>query len=214
MEDNPVPRNILEAPKLDPFVISLLTDTRNTFEITRGKQMKRISQKLRDVYVQSATSDGCFKHSGKAEMTFDHDQFSEALELIGQAQGAIIFQRRRTILGAITKSDNKAKNMIKEEYAEELETTEDNMLFGKHFQKNLEKRSKSNQKSIERFLSPQRQEYRHRQPFPTAPPTSTSFGGGPRVGRFVRGVDNRGNANRGKTFSSKSPLSNRQIPRL
>ena len=210
LEDSPVPRNILEAPKLDPFVISLLTDTRNTFEITRDKQMKRISQKLRDVYGPLSKvlhQMDVFKHSGKAEMTFDHDQFSEALEqsvrLIGQAQGAIIFQRQRTILGAITKSDNKAKNMIKEEYAEELETTEDNMLFGKHFQKKLEKRSKSNQKSIERFLSPQRQEYRHRQPFPTAPPTSTSFGGGPRVGRFVRGVDNRGNANRGKTFSSK-----------
>ena len=63
-----------------------------------------------------------YKHSGKDEMIFDHDQCSEALEqsvrLIGQAQGAIIFQIRRTILGAFTKSDNKAKNMIKEEYAE------------------------------------------------------------------------------------------------
>ena len=47
LEDNPVPRNILEAAKLDPFVISLLTDTRNTFEITRDKQMKRISQIFR-----------------------------------------------------------------------------------------------------------------------------------------------------------------------
>ena len=95
--------------------------------------------------------------------------------------------------------------MIKEEYwhAEELETTEDNMLFGKHFQKKIEKKRKPNQKSIEQFLLPQRQEYRHRQPFPKAPPTSTSFGEGARVGRFVQGVDNRGNANRGKTFSSK-----------
>ena len=76
-DDNPVPRNILEDPKLNPFVISLLTDTRNTFEITRDKQMKRISQKLRDVYGPlSKVLHQKDEHSGKAEMTFDHDQFS------------------------------------------------------------------------------------------------------------------------------------------
>ena len=48
-ENNPVPKNILETPKLDAFVISLLTNTHNSFEITRDKQMTRISNKLRGV---------------------------------------------------------------------------------------------------------------------------------------------------------------------
>ena len=63
--------------------------------------------------------------------------------------------------------------MRTEEYVEELEDTE-SILFGKQFQKRLEKRSKSDQKSIERLLSPQRQSYKHRQPFQAAPPMSMS----------------------------------------
>ena len=211
LENNPVPKNILETPKLDPFVISLLTNTHNSFEITRDKQMTRISNKLRDVYGPLSKvlhQMDAFKHSGETEMVFDHDQFSKALEqsvtLIGQTQGAINFQRRRSILGAITKSDNKAKSMITEEYVGELEDTE-SMLFGKQFQKKLEKRSKSDQKSIERLLSPQRQSYKHRQPFQAAPPISTSNGGGPKVGRFIRTDTRGGNNYRGK-ISSKTSL--------
>ena len=72
--------------------------------------MIRISQKLKDV-------NGPLSKVLHQIYVIKH--FSEALEqsvgLIGQAQGAIIFQRWRTIFGAITKSDNKAKHMIKEE---------------------------------------------------------------------------------------------------
>ena len=62
LENNPVPKNILETPKLDAFVISLLTNTHNSFEITRDKQMTRISNKLRGVYgpCQKCAPNGCF----------------------------------------------------------------------------------------------------------------------------------------------------------
>ena len=53
-----------------------------------------------------------------------------------QTQEAINYQRRRSILGAITKSDNKAT--VKDEYAEEVKNTE-SMLLGKQFQKVWEK---------------------------------------------------------------------------
>ena len=118
---------------------SLLVETGNSFEISRDKQLARVNTKLRDVYgplTKVLHQVDEFKRSDEREMNFDPMKFALSLEqsmiLLGQAQGAINFQRRRSILGAITKSDSKAKPMIKEEFSKELERSEES-LFGKEF---------------------------------------------------------------------------------
>ena len=62
------------------------THSRNYKGQTNEKNQPK-TKVLHQIYV--------IKHSGKTELTFDHDQFSEALEqsvrLISQAQRAIIF---------------------------------------------------------------------------------------------------------------------------
>ena len=140
---NPVPKNLKEPLKVDSFVSNLLNDTGNTFEISRDKQLARINSRLRDVYgpltkvLQQVDE---FKQSEDTEMEFDPMAFSLALKqsvvLLRQAQGAINFQRRCSILGAITKSDSKAKTMIKDEFVEELEKSGE-LLFGKDFEKKM-----------------------------------------------------------------------------
>ena len=173
------------------YLSNLLNDTGNTFEISRDKQLARINSKPRDVYgpltkvLQQVDE---FKQSEDTEMEFDPMAFSLALEqsvvLLGQAQGAINFQRRRSILGAITKRDSKAKTMIKDEFVEELEKSGE-LLFGKDFEKKMTRKFKHDHKSIARGLAPSMHRNR-KEPFRKTPHTGTSQGVGQKVGRFVR----------------------------
>ena len=112
-------------------------------------------------------------NNDKNEVDFDLEKFNDLLEktmvLLNQTRMAIRYQRRRSFLSAIMRSDYKAKQLIKT-HAKALRVSKTKgKLFGKKFRKLLKKEESID--DIAKVLMPAKQ------PFAAAQPTHNQRGG-------------------------------------
>ena len=180
MDENPVPSNIPAIPTLDDYLSAMLEEKRKYFEITRERSLTRIQNKVRNILGplsrvwEAITS---FSTSDNPDTVFDAAEVRSALDktvvLVGQAQCAVSYQRRLSVLEGLT-SVSKAKSLLKKNT--DILQMDNNNLFGDKFEENLEKSSKISKKSIDYFGQPPREQ----QPFRQGPPLHTK-GEGARI---------------------------------
>ena len=192
--ENPVPMNIKEVPKLDPFLSPLLNSTEERIDMS----LEKLQQKTINVLGPLIKVWDCLDRANNApegEINISLldliDDVEKTILLLGQANNAVAYQRRLFVFNSISKDARKAKTQLKEK-ANMLET--DNVhLFGKEFQNFITETAKSRLKSqeIRKVLTDEKE-----RPFRSGPPfNNNKRNGGGRNINFVKS---------GAQFSSRS----------
>ena len=158
LKDSPVPDNVTAIPSLDQWVSRLIKEG-DSLAVGRDNQLARIERKICDIMgplgaaLQSVEE--AFE-SNSDDLTFNIEDFKSNLEktirLVGQARGAVVFQRRRCALGSLTKSDSKAKEMIKDNEKALKRGVKEGQLFGSKLKKVAEEGSSSNDPKLRAFF--------------------------------------------------------------
>lgn len=140
VDENPVPSNIPAIPTLDDYLSAMLEENRKYFEITRERSLTRIQKLVRNILVplsrvwEAITSLSTSYNPGTV---FDAAEVRSALDktvvLVGQAQCAVSYQRRLSVLEGLT-SVSKAKSLL--EKNTDILQMDNNNLFGDKFRRN------------------------------------------------------------------------------
>ena len=165
MLKNQVPTNIKETPTVDLFIQSILTERHRKDHVFDGS-LARLSKKVTDIFGPLSKVWEAIKACNVGSLRREELSLESVAEnlrltvlLTGQAVNAITFHRRRTILRALIEDDDKAGNMLRKTYSEELKENGD-LLFGEEFRKKATKDAKEERKTLKEFLASGKKPFR------------------------------------------------------
>ena len=111
---------------MDPFVKDVIDEAIENnpsnqkiqglkFELIRDRQLKHIEKKVRDTYGPLSSLLRLMEKKNVAKITNTElfDATDKVVVLLNQVRQSIVYQRQRSILSAMKKSDSKAKEIIK-----------------------------------------------------------------------------------------------------
>lgn len=157
LDANPVPTNVSEVPRLDHWFERMLKDAGCKEAIGRDKQLARIDRKIREILGRLAPIITQVEDAmGDPNAQFDIDDLKDRLEktacLINQARGAVTYQRQRTALGALSKSDSKAKETLST-HSDHIKQggTDKGLLFGENLRSEAKRTSSKEDKVLDFF---------------------------------------------------------------
>ena len=183
--NNPVPSNIPETHQLDPFVEDMAKSHRK-YLVENDMKLERIGRKIRDEYGPLSKVweqiEGYKEGHGKKSLNISKTAtcLEQTVTLLGQAAGAVTYNRRRELLKGLNSNKNQTNRMLNTDFAEELKESNE-FLFGTKFKHRIEKDAKSKGQKLDSFLCPP-QDSRKRQPFSTSSPQPMPRGGGRQQG--------------------------------
>ena len=169
--DYPVPSNVIDNPKMDEFMVSMIRSAGHQYLMDKDKDLQRVQGKIRDIMgpLASAWTDVELYRKGENDQAIDINEMAEKLQkavvLVGQASNAICYQRRLSVLGKFT-DVKEAKSLLRDN-VENLATVSKD-LFGKDFKAHLKAETKTS-KSVVEFFSSKKKKPSSKQPFSANP---------------------------------------------
>ena len=184
--NNPRPQNLVQAKKLDDYLITLMKDKHKTQELTVETTLEKIQNRNLDVMgplsklwqaVDTVTS----HKEGEEEppqLSIGEAQtlIEQSILLVGQTHNFLLYERRKNILNSLMNAHS-GSTTLKEQA--DLLTKSDTLLFGNEFRDHIVDSLKAKRKSMEAFSTESPSSKKPFSPSPSykRPPYKNNYGG-------------------------------------